>query len=63
MWKVSSRCETGACVEVNVAPEVVQLRLTEEAPHKAATPDTLKFSRDEWAMIVAGFNQGDFQDL
>ena len=52
-WRKSSRCETGACVEVARIDGMVAIRNSEDAA-------LLIFSPDEWTAFVAGVRDGEF---
>ncbi len=52
-WRKSSRCETGACVEVARIDGMVAIRSSNDAA-------LLIFSPDEWAAFVAGVRNGEF---
>ena len=54
-WRRSSRCETGACVEVARVHSMIAIR-----DSKAVDGPVLTFSPQEWAAFVAGVRNGDF---
>lgn len=56
-WRRSTRCATGACVEVAFIEDGVLVR-----DSKAPTEPALKFSRTEWMAFTAGVRAGDFDD-
>jgi predicted secreted Zn-dependent protease len=56
-WRTSSRCGSGACVEVAQDAKAVYLR---DSKDPAAL---LAFSRDEWESFVAGVKAGEFDAL
>jgi len=55
-WRKSSRCETGACLEVASAGDQVAVR-------DSKTPDSpfLWFSLPEWRAFVVAVRAGDFE--
>jgi hypothetical protein len=55
LWRKSSKCASGTCVEVAHVVDGVLLR-------DGKNPDTppLSFTADEWAAFVAGVKQGEF---
>lgn len=52
-WRRSSRCETGACVEVARINGMIAIRDSKDAA-------ILIFSPDEWSAFVAGVRDGEF---
>jgi hypothetical protein len=57
-WRTSSRCGTGACVEVAQDAKAIHLR---DSKDPAAA--RLVFSHDEWKSFVAGLKAGEFDVL
>lgn len=56
MYRTSSRCTTGGCVEVAPLPDgSVVVRSTKDLDR-----EPLVFDRQEWADFVAGVKDGDF---
>jgi predicted secreted Zn-dependent protease len=57
-WRISSRCDSGACVGVARQGESVLVGNTSdpEAP-------VSRFTRQEWHAFVAGVKLGEFDDL
>ena len=55
-WRRSSRCESGACVEV--APTVAGVAMRDA---KVADGPVLTFGRQEWAAFLAGIRAHDFE--
>lgn len=58
MWRTSSRCESGACVEVGKRGETIMVR-------RSPDPDgtCLKLGLGEWQEFVAGLRSGQFDGL
>ncbi|WP_155386441.1 DUF397 domain-containing protein [Catellatospora paridis] len=54
-WRRSTRCESGACVEVAQLGPDVGLR-----DSKDPQGPVLRFSRQEFAAFIAGLRAGDF---
>lgn len=58
MWRTSSRCDSGACVQVGTLGEIVMV---------CSSPDLdgtcLKLGRGEWQKFVAGLKDGRFDRL
>jgi hypothetical protein len=54
-WRRSTRCDSGACVEVANAGEHVFMR---DSKNPAAP--ALAFSRHGWTMFLAGLKAGEF---
>jgi hypothetical protein len=54
-WRKSSRCGTGACVEVATGDTVVGMRDSKD-PHSPA----LSFSHAEWRVFIDGVKDGNF---
>jgi hypothetical protein len=55
VWRKSTRCESGACVEVAITGEGVKMR-------DSKNPDGfLTFSRDAWSDFMDSINRGDLQ--
>jgi hypothetical protein len=52
-WRRSSRCETGACVEVARIDGMVAIRNSTDAA-------VLIFSPEEWSAFTAGVRNGEF---
>jgi hypothetical protein len=54
-WRKSSRCGTGACVEVASQDNEILMR-------DSKNPDTppLRFSRAEWSAFIRGAKAGEF---
>jgi hypothetical protein len=57
-WRVSSACESGACVGVARRGEIVLIGNTSnpEGPFS-------EFSLEEWRSFLAGAKLGDFDDI
>lgn len=55
VWRSSSRCSSGACVEVAKVGDEFWLR---DSKHPAAEP--LRFTEAEWTAFVEGVGAGDF---
>lgn len=53
LYRRSSFCAGGACVEVAVTPHGVQVRATGQ-------DDALDFTHDEWDAFIAGAKAGEF---
>jgi hypothetical protein len=55
LWRRSSRCNSGGCVEVAIDDTTVRVRnsTTPAAPGTA-------FTADEWRVFVEGVKAGDF---
>jgi hypothetical protein len=53
MWRTTSRCDSGACVEIGTLGGIIMVR-------RSADPDgtCLKLSRGEWQKFVAGLKGG-----
>jgi hypothetical protein len=56
MWRRSSRCEAGACLEVKRVGPGVAMR-----DAKAAGGPVLVFRRPAWEAFVEGVRAGDFE--
>lgn len=58
LWRYTSRCEGGACVEIGILGEIIMVR-------RSTDPDgaCLKLSRGEWQEFVAGLKAGQFDSL
>ena len=54
-WRRSSRCETGACVEVAHIDCTIAIRDSKDVDRPVLT-----FSQGEWAAFVAGVRNGEF---
>jgi hypothetical protein len=54
-WRRSTRCSTGACVEVAIAPSTVGVRDSKEADSSVLTYD-----RPAWRDFIAGIVAGEF---
>ncbi|MFC7242158.1 DUF397 domain-containing protein [Catellatospora aurea] len=54
-WRKSSRCDTGACVEVAQLGTEIGLR-----DSKDPRGPVLRFTRQEFAAFIAGVRAGDF---
>jgi hypothetical protein len=54
-WRRSSRCDTGACIEVGQADDTVVVRNSRD-------PDgpQLQFTFAEWRAFIAGARDGEF---
>lgn len=52
VWRKSSRCDTGSCVEAALIDGDVHLRGTQ--------PGELEFSARAWAQFVEGVKDGEF---
>lgn len=57
-WRISSFCESGACVGVARQGEQVLVRNTNvpEAP-------VARFTKQEWKAFIAGVKTGEFDDF
>ena len=55
-WRRSTRCSSGACVEVANVGETFVFR-----DSKDPSGPVLTFTKDEWDAFVAGVRAGDFQ--
>jgi hypothetical protein len=55
-WRRSSRCETGACVEVTRVHGMIAIR-----DSKDVDGPVLTFSPQEWAAFVAGVRNSEFE--
>jgi hypothetical protein len=57
-WRISSKCDIGACVGVTLQGEFVLVGSTRD-------PDSLvvRFTHEEWSEFLAGAKLGDFDDL
>lgn len=55
-WRKSSYCDSGMCVEVGRAGDLVAVR-------DSKNPDgaVLRFTKDEWNAFVAGVRGGEFE--
>ena len=58
MWRTSSRCESGACVQVGTLGKIVTVR---SSPDPEGT--CLKLRLAEWQAFVAGLKDGKFDGL
>ncbi len=56
-WRRSSRCGSGACIEVAFAGEHVYIR---DSKNSGRSP--LKFTADEWAAFRDGVLAGEFRN-
>ncbi len=54
-WKKSSRCESGACVEVRETDDGGVALRNSAAPHRV-----LVFSAEEWGRFLAALKGGEF---
>jgi Domain of unknown function (DUF397) len=54
-WRRSSRCETGACVEMARIGGTIAIR-----DSKDVAGPVLIFSAEEWAAFLAGARNGEF---
>lgn len=53
LFRRSSRCDAGACVEVSVGDPILVRNSTE--------PDQIvRFTKEEWRVFVAGVRMGEF---
>ena len=57
-WRTSSRCESGACVEIGTLDESVLVRRSGDTEGIYVT-----LSREEWREFVAKVKDGDFDGL
>lgn len=57
-WRTSSRCESGACVEVAVHGEYVLIGNSGDSEASIS-----RFTRQEWHAFLAGVKLGDFDDI
>lgn len=57
-WRISSLCDSGACVGVARQGDSVLVGNTSDPE----TPVS-RFTRQEWSAFVAGVKLGDFDDL
>lgn len=55
-WITSSRCDSGACVQVRLTEDAVAMR-----DSKSTEGPVLQFSADTWNQFLAGVRAGDFQ--
>ena len=55
-WITSSRCDSGACVQVRLTEDAVAMR-----DSKSAEGPVLLFSADTWNEFLTGVRVGDFQ--
>jgi hypothetical protein len=55
LFKVSSFCSLGGCVEVGLAANGILMRDTKDRAQKALT-----FTDEEWVAFVAGVKEGEF---
>ena len=55
MWRRSSDCTSGTCVEVAEAEDRILVR---DSKDPSAAP--LEFTRTEWTAFVAGVKRGEF---
>jgi len=58
MWRTSSRCEGGACVEVGTMGEMVIVRRS-----SAPNGPCIALSREKWQDFIAGVREGSFDRL
>jgi hypothetical protein len=58
MWRTSSRCDSGACIEIGKLGAIIMVR-------RSADPDgtCLKLSGGEWREFVTGLKDGQFDGL
>jgi uncharacterized protein DUF397 len=58
MWSTSSRCESGACLQVGTNGTSVLVR-------SSADPDGIcvTLSREEWQQFIVAVKDGDFDNL
>ncbi|MEV8504283.1 DUF397 domain-containing protein [Actinoplanes sp. NPDC051475] len=54
-WRRSSRCSTGACVEVAQFADRIMIRDSKDLAVPALT-----FTRDEWSAFVRGVKANEF---
>lgn len=54
LWRKSSRCEAGACVEVSCEDGLWSVRTT-NSPERVATATT-----EEWSAFILGVKAGEF---
>jgi hypothetical protein len=57
-WRISSLCDSGACVGVARQGESVLVGNTSDAEVPVS-----RFTRQEWRAFVAGVKLGEFDDL
>lgn len=57
-WRTSSRCGTGACVQVAAVNGMVAVRDSKN-PHGPV----LTYTPQEWADFIAGAKNGEFDDI
>ena len=57
-WRVASRCQGGACVQVAPSGEMIVIGDT-----KNSDGPILTYTRDEWSAFVTGIRCGEFDDL
>jgi hypothetical protein len=55
VWRRSSRCDSGACVEVASIGDEFAVR-----DSKVSNSAVLRFSRAQWSDFVAGVRAGDY---
>jgi hypothetical protein len=55
-WITSTRCDSGACVQVKLLDDTVSMR-----DSKCADGPVLRFSAGSWTDFLAGVRAGDFQ--
>jgi hypothetical protein len=55
VWRTSSYCESGACIEVAVLDDRIRVRHSVDIDG-----GDLIFSRDEWQAFLDGVRAGDF---
>jgi hypothetical protein len=55
-WRKSSRCDSGACLEVAVIDNGILVR-----DSKNSAGPVLRFGRSEWNAFIEGIRQGDLR--
>ncbi|MFE0024485.1 DUF397 domain-containing protein [Amycolatopsis sp. NPDC059021] len=54
-WRISSRCQGGGCVEVDITSDVVLVRDSKEV-----NSPVLSFTQEEWNDFLEGVQNGEF---
>ena len=57
-WRVASRCQGGACVQVAPSGKMIAI-----GDSKNSGGPILTYTRAEWSAFVAGIRRGEFDDL
>jgi hypothetical protein len=57
-WRVSSTCDTGACIKVARDGEFVVIGSTDSLSGQVS-----EFTADEWRHFLAGAKLGDFDEI